>query len=47
MEDIKMDLQGTGWNYVDCSQVADDRDKGWTVMYTVMKNLVGYGAGNC
>ena len=28
MEDIKMDLQDTEWNYVDCNQVADDRDRG-------------------
>jgi len=47
MEDIKIDLQDTEWNYVDCNQVADDRYKGWTVMYTVMNNLVGYSAENC
>jgi hypothetical protein len=27
------------------NQLADDRDKGWTVVYTVMNSLVGYSAG--
>ena len=44
MDDIKMDLQDIEWNYVDWNQVADDGDKGWTVMCTVMNNLVGYSA---
>lgn len=47
MDDIKMDLQGIEWNCVYCNQVADDMDKGWTVMYMVMNNLVGYSARNC
>jgi len=46
MDDIKMDLQGIEWNCVYCNQVADDGDKGWTVMYTVMNNLVGYSSRN-
>jgi hypothetical protein len=46
MDDIKMDLQDIEWNYMDWSWVADDRYKGWTVMCTVMNNLVGYSAWN-
>lgn len=43
-----MDLQDIEWNFVDWNQVGDDRDKAWTVMYTVMHSLVvGYSGGNC
>jgi hypothetical protein len=40
MYDIKMNLQGIEWSDADWIQVADDRDKWWTVMNTVMNDLI-------
>ena len=46
MDDIKMDISGIEWNDVDWIQVADDEDKWWALMNTVMNRLVRYNARN-
>jgi hypothetical protein len=35
-DNIKMDLQEVGWGGVDWIDLAQDRDRWWAVVYTVM-----------
>jgi hypothetical protein len=43
---IKMDLEEIGWENVDWSHLADERDQWWAVVITVMNSQVPYSARN-
>jgi hypothetical protein len=45
-DNIRMDLREIGWEYVDRTHLAPDRDQWRTLVKTVMNLRVQYKAGN-
>jgi hypothetical protein len=45
-DNIKMDLREVGWGGIDWIDLAQDRDRWWALVYTVMNLRVPYNAGN-
>jgi hypothetical protein len=39
---IKMDLQEIGWNSIDYSSLAQDRDRWWALVSAVTKGSIEY-----
>jgi hypothetical protein len=45
-DDIKMDLQEVGWGDIDWIELAEDRDRWWTLLNVIMNLQVPQNAGN-
>jgi hypothetical protein len=45
-DNIKMNLQELGWEGMDWTDMAQDRDRWWTIVNAVINLRVPYNAGN-